>query len=135
MITKLQRKTQEWMQLERKTLEQRRMADEFYEMNLMELIEKEYVRRNKEKVFEAVDYMVISVGTSYEPIVLNIRLLKPQRILFLYTEQSVSVLDKIVLHCKLEQAHYEKSRISETNPLEIYREIKKRGYIFCSIFR
>lgn len=125
MTTKLQKKTQEWMQLERKTLEQRRMADEFYETNLMDLIEKEYVRRNKEKVFEVVDYMVISVGTSYEPIVLNIHLFKPQRILFLYTEQSVSILDKVVLHCKLEQASYEKSRISETNPLEIYREIKK----------
>ncbi len=125
MITKLQKMTKEWMQLERKTLEQRRLAEEFYEMNLMELIEKDYIRRNKEKVFEVVDYMVISVGTSYEPIVLNICLFKPKRVLFLYTNQSVSILDKVVHHCQLEQVSYEKSRISETNPLEIYREIKK----------
>ena len=34
-------------------------------------------------VFEEVDYLMLSVGTSYEPLVLNISLLKPKRILFL----------------------------------------------------
>ena len=63
--------TQEWMQLERKTLEQRRQADEFYESNLMALIEEDFIERNQEKVCEKAEYIVISVGTSYEPIVLN----------------------------------------------------------------
>ncbi len=40
--------TQQWMQLERKTLEQRKQADEFYESNLMSLIEEDFIERNKE---------------------------------------------------------------------------------------
>ena len=79
---------EEWMQLERKTNEQSREADIFYQNNLMSLIEKDYQRRNKKKLFEKVDYLIMSVGTSYEPLVLNINLLQPGRILFLYTEKS-----------------------------------------------
>ena len=85
MNENLLQKTQEWMQLERKTLEQRQQAEEFYENNLMKLIEEDFIVRNKEKVMEKVDYLVLSVGTSYEPIVLNIQLFQPKRILFLYT--------------------------------------------------
>lgn len=125
MNENLLQKTQEWMQLERKTLEQRQQAEEFYENNLMKLIEEDFIVRNKEKVMEKVDYLVLSVGTSYEPIVLNIQLFQPKRILFLYTRQTEKTLGKIVKYCQLEPMVYEKSRVSETNPLDIYREIKK----------
>lgn len=117
--------TQEWMQLERKTLEQRRQADEFYESNLMALIEEDFIERNQEKVCEKAEYIVISVGTSYEPIVLNIKLFTPQRILFLYTDKTEKTLNKIVRYCSLEPDIYEKRRVSETDPLDIYREIKR----------
>lgn len=79
---KLEKVTQEWMQLERKTFEQRKLAEEFYDANLMTLIKDDYVKRNRSKVFEKVDYLVVSVGTSYEPIVLNITLLHPKRYFF-----------------------------------------------------
>ena len=88
----LTKMTQEWMQLERKTMEQRRQADEFYENKLMTLIEEDFIERNQEKVYEKAEYFVRSVGTSYEPIVLNIRLFTPKRILFLYTEQTLSLI-------------------------------------------
>ena len=79
--------TEKWMSLERKTLKQRQEAEQFYEKNLMKLIEKDYVERNAEKVYESAKYLIMSVGMSYEPIVLNICLLKPEKILFLCTEQ------------------------------------------------
>lgn len=43
MNKNLAEKTQEWKQLERKTFEQRQIADEFYERNLMKLIEEDFV--------------------------------------------------------------------------------------------
>ena len=79
MNAALRRKTEEWKQLERKTFEQRQVADAFYQENLMSLIEKDYQRRNKKKLFEKVDYLIMSVGTSYEPLVLNINLLQPNQ--------------------------------------------------------
>ena len=124
MNTELKRMTETWMQLERKTLEQRREADIFYQTNLMSLIETDYKKRNKGKLFEKVDYLIMSVGMSYEPLVLNINLLKPGKILFLYTEKSEKTLDRIVRYCNLEACRYQKERVTETDPLTLYREIK-----------
>ena len=71
MNKQLKAKTQQWMSLERKTLEQRKLADEFYDSELMNLIVSEYIANNKKSVLEKVDYLVVSVGTAYEPLVLN----------------------------------------------------------------
>ncbi|MDE7312896.1 MAG: hypothetical protein K2N87_14950 [Eubacterium sp.] len=75
MNENLVKKTEEWMQLERKTLAQRKVAEEFYYNNLMTLIEADYIERNKASIGEKAKYFITSVGTSYEPIVLNIRFL------------------------------------------------------------
>ena len=69
MKKQLQQRIREWMQLERKTLEQRRQADDFYEQNLLRLIEEDFLERNRNKLYEQAEYFVMSVGTSYEPIV------------------------------------------------------------------
>ena len=124
MKSELRRMTEQWMQLERKTLEQRKLAAQFYDDNLMKLIEEDYCERNKDYVFEEVEYLVLSVGTSYEPLVLNIMLLQPKKILFLYTRRSEQVLNKIVHYCGLEVHRFQKKLVDEKDPLTIYREIK-----------
>ena len=124
MNKELSKITKEWMELERKTLEQRKKAEEFYDQNLMKLIEEDFIERNKDMVFEEVRYLIISVVTSYEPIVLNIRLLHPEKILFLYTEKSEKTLNKIIDYCGIKADAYDKSLVNEVDPLDIYREIK-----------
>ena len=124
MNVSLKKMTQEWMQLERKTIEQRKVAEDFCEKNLMNLIDKDYHVRNKKKLFEKVDFLIMTVGTSYEPLVLNINLLKPSRILFLYTERSEWTLEKVVNQCNLSVKSYEKRRVQETDPLTLYQRIK-----------
>lgn len=117
--------TEEWMKLERKTMEQRKLADEFYDQHLMKLIEADFIERNKDMVFEDVRYLIVSVGTSYEPIVLNIRLLHPDRIMFLYTEKSEKTLNKIIDYCGIKPDSYDKNRVDEVDPLDVYRVIKE----------
>lgn len=116
--------TAQWMQLERKTLEQRRKAALFYDEYLMKPIEEEYIRNNQDMVFENVEYMIVSVGTSYEPIVLDIQLLNPSKLLFLYTEESHDTMAKVIEYCALSPTRYDKSVVSEVDPMDIYREIK-----------
>ena len=126
MNKELSRLTEQWKQMERKTEQQRRLADAFYETDMMRLIEEDFIARNREQVFEQADCFIVSVGTSYEPIVLNMKLFQPDRILFLYTEKTEDVLYKIVTYCKLEPDSYEKNKVSERDPLDIYREIKRQ---------
>ncbi len=125
MNKELQKKVEQWMSLERKTLEQRQKADAFYDAELMALICDEFIQNNAQSVFETVDYLVVSVGTSYEPIVLDISLLKPKKLLFLYTEKSEKTLNKIVDFCDLQPTDYEKRMVNEIDPMDIYREVKR----------
>ncbi len=124
MNKELQKKTDQWMQLERKTLEQRKLADQFYDVNMMKLIEEDFVERNSDKVYETVDNLVVSVGTSYEPIVLDISLLLPMRVLFIYTEKSEETLNKVIEYCNLKATEYDKQKVGDTDPIDIYRVIK-----------
>lgn len=119
MNEKLQEATNEWLNLEGEK------AEKFYEEQLMELIEEDFIKRNHEKIEKDVKYFVVTVGTSFEPIVLNLKLFKPQKILFLYTQKAEETLGRIVSYCGLRPEMYEKSQVDEMNPLDIYREIKK----------
>lgn len=123
-MSKLQAKTDEWMNLERKTPEQRQLADDFYEHELMKLIIREFVKNNKDLQNENVDYMIMSVGTSYEPLVLSLSLLKPKNILFLYTEKTENMIEKIVSICKIGAGRYSKRKVDQANSLKVYQEIK-----------
>lgn len=125
MKNELKKVTEEWMQLERMTLEQRKNAELFYDEKLMKLIEKEFLKNNKEIRSQKADYLIISVGTSYEPLVLSIQFFNPKKILFLCTEVTEKVLDKIVKYCELESSRYQKRRVHETDPTDVYREIKQ----------
>ena len=125
MTKKLQDKTKQWMGLERATFEQRAVAEQYYETELMQLIVKEFIRSNKSRLYEKAEYMILSVGTSYEPLVLNISLFQPSKILFLYTEKTEVTIDKIVDFCALPSSSYQKVLVHEINPLDIYRQIKE----------
>ena len=73
MKNELQKITQEWMELERKTSKQRQVAETFYEEKLMSLVVAEFQKNNKNALKEKVDYLIISVGVAYEPLVLSIK--------------------------------------------------------------
>ncbi len=116
--------TETWKALERKTVEQRKAADAYYEETLMAYIEAAFIENNQSRVHEKVEYLIMSVGTSFEPLVLDIQLNKPKKILFLYTEKSAAMLDKIMKYCDLSMKDIEKRQVNEVEPLDIYREIK-----------
>lgn len=125
MNKNLIKKTEEWKSLERATFEQREIAEAYYAEELMGLITKEFIKNNKGKVYEKVDVMIMSVGTSYEPLVLNISLFQPNRIMFLYTEKTETTIDQVVEFCGLSSSDFQKAQVNEVDPLDIYKEIKK----------
>lgn len=99
----------------------------------MEPIIQAFIENNK-ALIEPVECLILSVGTlsvgtSYEPLVLDIKLLNPRWVLFLYTEKLEQYLDKVVKYCALNATRYEKSIVHETEPLDIYREIERAYYM------
>jgi len=57
-----------------------------------------------------------SAGTPYSP---------AKKILFLYTEKTEPILEKIVEYCNLPVRSFTKELVEETDPLSIYRRIKE----------
>lgn len=55
MNKKLLEKTKQWMSLERATLKQREIAEDYYETELMELIKREFIQNNKAKLIESAE--------------------------------------------------------------------------------
>ena len=125
MNRNLMKKAEQWKSLERATLKQREIAEAYYAEELMDLITKEFIKNNKDKVYEQVDVMILSVGTSYEPLVLNLSLFHPAKILFLYTEKTEKTIDQVVEFCALSSLDFQKAQVNEVDPLDIYKEIKK----------
>ena len=108
MKNELKKMTQEWMELERKTTKQRQIAELFYEEKLMSLVVSEFKKNNKNMLREKVEFLIISVGVSNEPLVLSIKMFAPKRILFLYTKLTAETLNMVVKYCELEAVQYEK---------------------------
>lgn len=51
-----------WKQLARKTAEQRKKAEDYYENILMEPIVETFIRNNRTQVTESVECLILSVG-------------------------------------------------------------------------
>src|SRR5699024_4913219 len=128
----LTERTQEWMNLERATLKQRMIADEFYEKKLMRPIVSEFLMNNKEAVREEVEGMILTVGTSYEPLVLSIQLFKPKRILFLYTPNTERFIDKVIKFCRLKNSTYDKRMVRDRKSTRLNSSHVSISYaVFC----
>lgn len=65
--------------MERNTPEQIEKADTFYDETIMPLIKEDSIRRNKYNAGEKIQYLIVSAGTSCEPIILNIKLFHPEK--------------------------------------------------------
>jgi len=124
MICKqLTQKTKEWKSMERSTDEQRNLAEDYYKSELMPIVIDCFLQKYQSS--EACESMVLTLGTSYEPLVLSILALKPKKVLILYTEQSFHLLDEVIEFTKLKPTQYTATEVDSENPLLLYQEIKK----------
>jgi len=114
-----------WENMPSKTEEEKALATEFYKKEIFPISIKAYQTNSKKHLKEGYDYMILSVGTSFEPIVLSLKLWNPKKVLFLYTDKSESQLDTILEYVQLKPSQYDKRLINSTRILSIYQEIRK----------
>ena len=121
----LDEKTEIWTRMERKTPEQIDAADIFYNEEILPLVEEDYIRRNRDEVDTKIKYLIVSVGNSWEPIILNIRLFKPEKIMFLCTKDSEHTLNQVIRYTQLLPDSYERCRVSPVKSDSCYQAIKR----------
>ena len=128
MCNSFEEKVAFWKSMERSTPSQKLLAEDYYDAELMPFIVSTFKEKNhdlQDLQDIKVSHMILSVGTSYQPLVLSLSFFNPEKVLFLHTEESEKEIDKILKFIKLESSSYKKSLVEKSNTLKIYNEIKK----------
>lgn len=120
----LQRRAERWKNLALGSDSQRATAEHYYREQVMPLLKDVFVRRERAKVTKEYEGVILSVGESYPPLVLSIATLRPKKVCFLVTEQSLPSLDIIVPMTGLRASAFDRKVVDKNNPLQIYQAIK-----------
>ncbi len=115
----------QWEKMPRGSQEERNAVEQFYREKIMPLLVETFVARERPKVTREYDGLILSLGESYQPLVLSIATLKPERVFFLVTEKSRRYLDVVVELTGLKPSQYDYAEVDKDNPLQIYQAIKE----------
>lgn len=113
-------KVENWMKLIRTD---RVEADRFYFEVMFEDVISRFVQ--KSKILEKYKYLISLLGFSPQPIILFIRAIRPQKVLFIYSDESESYLDMIQKWTDLTFAQILKEQVKSSDPSGVYKAIKE----------
>ncbi len=120
--SKLNELSLKWQNMDRSNEIQRKAAEEYYKTELMPVLIEYFLQVNKTE--GKCDALILTLGTSYEPLVFSISALKPEKVLILHTAETAHLLDDVIEFTKLKPSRYTVSQIDAENPLVLYQEIK-----------
>jgi CRISPR-associated protein (TIGR02710 family) len=99
--------------------------DAWYQENILPLLCEKFRTVDHAKLKKKYQAIVLSVGESYQPLVLSICAVQPEKIYFLHTEKTENNIDTIVDVLKLRPRQYQKELVDPVDPTAIYQSIKR----------
>jgi CRISPR-associated protein (TIGR02710 family) len=113
-----------WKSMPRGTDGEEAAASRYYSECVFPLVHQVFKKREGAKITTPFYGLILSVGTSPQPLMLSISTIMPEKVLFLHTNESEYLLDTIVKETGLAPRQWEKRCIDPAVPTHIYREIK-----------
>jgi CRISPR-associated protein (TIGR02710 family) len=101
----------------------REEADEFYFTSMFEDVIKRFLSNGKG--IEKYRFLISLLGFSPQPVILFIRAIKPERVLFIHSEDTESYLDVIQQWTGLKLAQVAKEQVDSSDPTGVYKAIKE----------
>ncbi len=126
MNKKLEEVTEMWLSRARKMGLPR--AQDAYWTEVFPLVKKKFIQENRERI-RPYDSLIITLGTSPQPIILTLETVKPKRVYFLYTSETEPHLSHIIKEVEFLRDHeigYDRDRIDADNPLELYEKVGEK---------
>ena len=106
----------------------REEAEELYWRELFPLVRKTFRQRCKE--FNGrYDALIMTVGTTPQPLILTLEAVRPRRVLFIFTADTEAHLAKVIREVDFLRDHeiqYDRERVDPDDPEEIYEKIGRR---------
>ena len=116
----LKEKIDHWKQLFKTKREE---ADEFYFDSMFEDIINRFL--HKSKGLEKYRFLISLLGFSPQPVILFICAIKPEKVLFIHSEETESYLDVIQQWTGLKLAQVIKEQVDSSDPTNVYKAIKE----------
>ena len=113
-------KIDHWKQLFKTNREE---ADEFYFNSMFEDVINRFLP--KSKGLEKYRFLISLLGFSPQPVILFIRAIKPEKVLFVHSEETESYLDVIQQWTGLKLAQVVKEQVDSSDPTDVYKAIKE----------
>ncbi len=104
-------------------------AQGFYEEQVFPAVLREVVPRERQRwgLTEGTpgyETMVLTLGTSPEPLIISLSVWRPERVLLLATAESRSLVDRVCAQTGLSWGQVDLREVDRTDPGPLYREIK-----------
>ncbi|MGB4482884.1 MAG: TIGR02710 family CRISPR-associated CARF protein [bacterium] len=101
-------------------------AARYYREEVFPLTCRLCVERERKKMAGKQIYgLILTVGTSPEPLILSLLACQPQKALFLYTEDTERYLDDIINYVQLSPSRWDKRLVQKSDPRTIYQVVKE----------
>jgi CRISPR-associated protein (TIGR02710 family) len=113
-------KIDHWKQLFKTKREE---ADQFYFNSMFEDVINRFLP--KSKGLEKYRFLISLLGFSPQPVILFIRAIKPEKVLFVHSEETESYLDVIQQWTGLKLAQVVKEQVDSSDPTDVYKAIKE----------
>ncbi len=126
MRTELETIAEKWLEEARESGLPR--AQEKYWKEVFPLVKKRFVRENR-KHLKTYDALMLTLGTSPQPLILVLEAVRPLKVYFLYTAETEAHLSRIIREVDFLRQHeitYDRDRIDADNPLELYEKVGRK---------
>lgn len=97
----------------------------FYEEKILPLLLETFLASERDKATKAYKLLVLSLGMSWEPLVLSISCIRPEKVMILYTSETAPLLEKVMRFTGLTHRSVKAEEVLKDNVLDIYKAVKK----------
>ena len=113
-----------WQSLPRNNQEELAVADGFFDQALMPLSLELFLEKQASKVKQDYYGMMLTLGTSWQPLALSIALLKPKKILVMCTQDTYPLLEILLSFLHLDRNNVQCAFVDRSSSEDIYLEMK-----------
>ena len=113
-----------WQSLPRNNHEELAVADGFFDQELMPLSLELFLEKQASKVKQDYYGMMLTLGTSWQPLALSIALLKPKKILVMCTQDTYPLLEILLSFLHLDRNNVQCAFVDRSSSEDIYLEMK-----------
>ena len=107
----------------RNDAEEMKVADEYFDTELMPLAQALFIEKYAKTKLPQYYGMVLTLGTSWQPLALSISALKPQHILILLTEETMGQLEKLIGFLGLADTRYQYILVNRSEAKPIFEAV------------